>query len=316
MRPKVHKTWIESVPPRSVRYALACRVVTNANGHLKSEGPFVTSRQAKAYRTPRGGTDCTKLSRLFLLVIAIIFLSQLGHSVAQTQTSPTGVLRLRVKVKIGEATKGLARKRFYLLKGTLDQNKVVIDAAEQSPYVSRDCFYSKLGASQQLIDWLKAGDCESVYCREVEEEFVNGPKAVPEFVTAYAAGEKEFGQSNIGRKWLTNNLPPPLRDGFYRDRRNALDALLKQAEMASGAHPLSTMTDRNGTAYFTDLEPDTYVLTSLLPIEVGASLDMWKCELQIKPGDIATEKPYQVSNKKDRLVRCVAVEKPIPVCQK
>src|SRR6476646_4307337 len=119
---------------------------------------------------------------------------------------PTGVLRLRVRVRVDETTKGLSRKRFYLLKGTLEQNRPVLDTAEQRPIVSRDCFYSKLGASQALIDWLKAGDCESVYCREIEEEFVNGPKAVPELVTAYAAGEKEFGQSNIGRKWLTNNL--------------------------------------------------------------------------------------------------------------
>ena len=140
-------------------------------------------------------------------MLSVLFLTQIGNS----QTQPTGVLRLKVKLKIGESTKSLARKRFYLLKGTLEQNKAVIDAAEQNSYISRDCFYSKLGASQQLIDWLKAGDCESVYCREIEEEFVNGPKAVPEFVTAYAAGEREFGQSNIGRKWLTNNLPPPRR---------------------------------------------------------------------------------------------------------
>ena len=256
--------------------------------------------------------NCFKL-RLLVLIFLLLFPTQTSNS--QTP-NPTGVLRLRVKVKIGESTKSLARKRFYLIKGTLEQNKTMIDAAEQSPYLSRDCFYSKLGASQQLIGWLKAGDCESVYCREIDEEFLSGPKAVPEFVAAYAAGEKEFGQSNIGRKWLTNNLPPPLRDGFYQDRRNALDALLKQAEMASGTRPLSTMTDRNGTAYLTDLEPGIYVLTSLLPIEVGASLDSWKCELQIKPGDIATETPYQVSNRKDRLVKCVAVEKPIPVCQK
>jgi len=251
-----------------------------------------------------------------VLLVLLLFLTQQGNSQTPNPTHPTGVLRLRVRVKIGESTKGLARKRFYLLKGTLQQNKSVIDVADQSPYVSRDCFYSKLGASQQLIEWLKVGDCESVYCREIDEEFLSGPKAVPEFVTAYAAGEKEFGQSNIGRKWLTNNLPSPLRDGFYRDRRNTLDALLKQAEVASGAHPLSTMTDRNGTAYFTDLEPGAYVLTSLLPIEVGESLDSWNCEVQIKPGDIATEKPFQVSNKKDRLVKCVAVEKPVPVCQK
>jgi hypothetical protein len=251
---------------------------------------------------------------LFLLIVCLIFPAQLVNS--QTQTHPTGVLRLRVRVKIGESTKGLARKRFYLLKGTLEQNKTIIDAAEQRPYVSRDCFYSKLGASKQLIDWLKAGDCESVYCRDIDEEFVSGPKAVPEFVTAYAAGEKEFGRSNIGRKWLTNNLPAQLRDGFYQDRRNSLETLLKQAEVVSGTRSLSVMTDRNGTAYFTDLEPGAYLLTSLLPIELGESVDSWNCEVQIKPGDIATEKPFQVSNKKDRLVKCVSVEKPIPVCQK
>ena len=312
MRSKVNKTWIESV---SAAFSV-CRPVIRVVSWIvlskpKQIGPRIT-RNTRRHREMAALPESFPL-RVLLVIVSLLFPFQFAN--AQTQ-NPTGVLRLRVKVKIGESTKGLTRKRFYLLKGTLDQNKVVIDAAEQSPYVSRDCFYSKLGASQQLIDWLKAGDCESVYCREVEEEFVNGPKAVPEFVTAYAAGEKEFGQSNIGRKWLTNNLPPPLRDGLYRDRRNALDALLKQAEMASGARPLSTMTDRNGTAYFTDLEPGTYVLTSLLPIEVGASLDIWKCELQVKPGDIATETPYQVSNKKDRLVKCVAVEKPIPACQK
>jgi hypothetical protein len=74
------------------------------------------------------------------------------------------------------------------------------------------------------------------------------------------------------------------------------------------------MTDRNGTAYFTDLEPGTYVLTSFLPVEVGQMVDSWNCEVQIKAGDIATEKPYLLSNRKDKNVKCVAVEKPLPAC--
>ncbi|HEY6804130.1 MAG TPA: hypothetical protein VI306_11160 [Pyrinomonadaceae bacterium] len=232
---------------------------------------------------------------------------------ASTQNpAPTGVLRLRVRVKIGETSKGLARKRFYLIKGTLEQNRAILDAAKDKSVITRDCFYSKLGASPALIDWLKAGDCESIYCREVEPESL---KTVPEFATAYVAAEKEYGNAEIGRKWLSNNIQPELRDGFYRQRQNVLQDLLKQAEAQSGAPVLSVMTDRNGTAYFTDLTPGNYVLTNLLPDEVGPAMASWNCDVQIKPGDIATEKPYQVSNRKDKNVKCVAVEEPLPACK-
>jgi hypothetical protein len=94
-----------------------------------------------------------------------------------------------------------------------------------------------------------------------------------------------------------------------------IDALLKQAQTTSGAAVQSVMTDRNGTAFFTDLAAGTYVLTNLVPTEIGQTLATWNCELQIKPDDLASEKPYLISNRKDRLVKCVAVEKPAPPCQ-
>jgi hypothetical protein len=227
-----------------------------------------------------------------------------------------GILRLRVRVKLTDAgpLRGLARKRFFLIHGSLEQNRALVEAIDRQPLVTRDCYYSKNGASPALINWLKEADCESVYCREVEQDFVSGPKAVPEFATAFAASEKEFGSSATALKWLSTNLPPNLRDGFYRDRKNVLDALLKQAQASSGTLVKSVMTDRNGTAFFTDLGPGTYVISNLIPAELGQALATWSCEVQIKNDDLASEKPYLISNRKDRLVKCVAVEKPAPAC--
>jgi len=76
------------------------------------------------------------------------------------------------------------------------------------------------------------------------------------------------------------------------------------------------MTDSNGTAYFTDLEPGAYVLSSIVPTELGANSVVWNCEVQVKTGDLATEKPYLVSNRKDKNVKCVAIERPLPGCEK
>ena len=249
-----------------------------------------------------------------LLVALLALPLAIGHSQNQAQQA---VLHLRVRVKANDSAplRGLARKRFFLIHGSLEQNRALIEAIEQQPLTTRDCYYQRNGASTALIGWLKDGDCESIYCREVEQEFVVGPKAVPEFAAAFAASEKEFGNAATALKWLPTNVQPNLRDGFYRNRRDALDALLKQAQTTSGAPIQAVMTDRNGTAFFTDLGPGTYVLSNLVPAELGQTLATWNCEVQIKPDDLATEKPFLISNRKDRLVKCVAVEKPLPTCQ-
>src|SRR5690349_9150334 len=158
----------------------------------------------------------------------IIFALLMMVAIALAQ-GPTGVLRLRVRVKADDAAplQGLARKRFFLIPGTLEQNRALLDAMEHQPVVTRDCYYSKHGASAALIAWLKINDCESVYCRDIEPEFVTGPKAVPEFATAFATGQKEYKNDETARQWLTTNLSADLRDGFYRDRKRALDELLK-----------------------------------------------------------------------------------------
>jgi len=243
---------------------------------------------------------------LLLMVTVVLAQSQ------QPPATQTGVLRLRVRVKADDSAplRGLARKRFFLIPGTIEQNRALIDAIERQTVLSRDCYYQKIGASAALISWLRESDCESVYCRGVDQEFVSGPKAVPEFATAFATSQKEFGNDETARQWLTTNLAPNVRDGFYRTQQTVLQTLLKQA----GAEVHSVMTDRNGTAYFTELGPGTYVLSNLIPTELGQTFVTWNCEVLVKPGDLATEKPYLVSNRKDRNVKCIGVEKPKPVC--
>jgi hypothetical protein len=245
------------------------------------------------------------------ITLVVLLLLALPATTALTQT-PTGVLRIRVRVKVDDASplRGLARKRFFLIPGTLEQNRTLVDAIERQALVTRDCYYRKLGASQALIEWLKTGDCESVYCREIEQEFVAGSKAVPEFATAFAASQKEFGSDETARKWVSTNLAPDIRDGFYKDRQGAIATLLKHTT----GRAMSVMTDRNGTAFFTDLGPGTFVLTNVIPTEIGANAVRWNCEVLVKQGDLATEKPYLISNKKDRLVKCVGVETPLPPC--
>lgn len=233
----------------------------------------------------------------------------------QQQAAAGTVLRLRVRVKVGDSTRGLSRKRFFLARGSLAQNKRLVEEIEGRTIVSRDCYYRTAGASDAFLKWLDENDCESVYCREIESKDVDGTGAVPEFVAAVAAGEKQFGNRELARKWLTVNLPANLRNGFYSNRQNYLKASLKQAEEVSGAKVLSVMTDRNGTAYFTDLEPGTYTLSNILPTEVGNMNLIWTCEVQVKQDERAFEKPYLLSNRKDKNVKCVAVEKPLPVCE-
>src|SRR5689334_12394535 len=125
-------------------------------------------------------------SRLLIVFVGLLAALPLaiGHSLNQSQQA--GVLRLRVRVKANDSAplRGLPRKRFFLVRGSLEQNRALVDAIERQPLVTRDCYYQKNGASPALISWLKEADCESVYCREIDQDFVTGPKAVPEFATA------------------------------------------------------------------------------------------------------------------------------------
>lgn len=269
---------------------------------------------------PKFRRDRPAFNRLLpvaLTVLALVVVVITGVGQVQTTTTPIearGVVRLRARVKSGETTKGLSRKRFFLIRGTLEQNKTLIQATDQASVVTRDCYYRSIGASEALIKWLKESDCESVYCREIEVADLDGTNAVPEFQRALAVGEQEFATRDLARKWLSVNLAENIREGFYKARQRELQKLIKQAEETSGARVLSVMTDTKGTAYFTDLPIGNYVISNLLPTENANTNILWNCEIQVKPGDLASEKPFLISNVTERNVKCVGAVKPLPVC--
>src|SRR5256885_2055895 len=169
-----------------------------------------------------------RLSRLIVLSASLILIPAAAF-IGQTPPATRGVIRLKVKYKFGEAPKELARKRFFLIKGSLLNNQALIDAMTASQPPSRECYYRSKGASDALIKWLKDNDCESVYCREIEERFVTGNETVPEFKAAYEAGLRSFKSPEIARRWLTVNLPEDLRSGFYDEKQKVIAALIKQA---------------------------------------------------------------------------------------
>jgi hypothetical protein len=261
-----------------------------------------------------------------------LMVSLAGMVVAQTPAdapaNARGVIRLRVRVASGDGTKakGLSRKRFFLIKGSLEENKSLIANIRKRPIISRDCYYRGIGASKELIAWLKLHDCESVYCREVEQGDVEG---VREFQQAVADGEKEFGNRDLARKWLSVNLADNLKLGFYKQQQHELCAVLSelcvvsQSTEQSPPRVMSAMTDINGTAYFTDLEKGTYVVSNIIPTEFGDLSEFWGCEVTVKAGDLATEKPCLITNAgnkdaKDKNItgprRCVGVEESLPAC--
>lgn len=258
---------------------------------------------------PRVSFTCRFKLLPTLIVVAVLMFSMVAF--AQTPAGSRGVIRLRVRVKTGDTTRGLSRKRFFLIPGTLEQNKALIQTIENSSLQTRDCYYRSIGASDPLIKWLRDGDCESVYCREIEPGEID---TVPEFQRALAAGAQEFTNRDLARKWLTVNLPQNIRDGFYKTRQTELLKLIKQAGTSSGGKVLSVMTDSKGTAYFTDVPLGSYVVSNLLPTENGGKNIFWNCDIQVKPGDLASEKAFLLSNVSERLVKCVGTEKPLPVC--
>ena len=238
--------------------------------------------------------------------------------VAHTQVlqNASGVVRLKVRYKSAEGIKDLPRKRFFLISGSLEQNRSLIDKIKETAVRSRECYYRSHGASAALIKWLKDNDCETLYCREIEEKYLAGPDAVPELQKAFAQALNELKNREVARRWLTNYVPPEIRSGFHDDREKTIQALLSGGDATTKPNVMSIMTDRKGTAYLTNIAPGTYTLSNILPSETDTTSITWICEREVKTTDLgaAMKRPMILSNEKDPKVKCEVIERPLPVC--
>jgi hypothetical protein len=225
-------------------------------------------------------------------------------------TRPLGSMEVSGRVKIGSKQEKLVRKRFYLLRGGLESNKALIEKLRAAEPVSRDCFYCRARASSEFIAWLKAGDCESPYCREITAE---DAKTVPEFKTAYQKGLAQFRRKpGLAQKWITTNLPAPLRDGFYRQQKTLLAALLGDTRAVQ-----SVMTDSvTVKGIFIDIplelgakKTQTFLVSNILPIEVGDKSYVWACEIEV-----GAEKPAVLRLAETKTKACEVFVRALPVC--
>ena len=255
------------------------------------------------------------LKTVILISAVMVCLIYSAAFVAQTQTPPAthGVIRLKVKFK----TKDLPRKRFFLIKGSLDDNKNLIEKIKQAAVMSRECYYRSKGASEALIKWLAENECDSVYCRDIDEKYLSGSGAVPEFQAAFNHGLSEFKTPELARRWLTVNLPADIRDGFYKEKQRLINELIAHSGSANTSSLMSVMTDRKGTAYLTNIEPGTYTVSNIVGSETGKTSIVWACEKEVKAVTLTNAlRPLTLSNEKDPKVKCELVERPLPVCGK
>jgi hypothetical protein len=184
----------------------------------------------------------------------------------------------------------LARKRFYLSTSPFNLSKNVNLKDEA---LSLRKYYGSVGASLQLIQWLEDNHCETIYCREltaeeVKCEGIDSKKCVPEFIEAFRnALGKLKGNQELARRSVTNYLPlssSKLRTGFYEAKTAWLKGAVEAIEKAQGGDfkIRSTITDRDGIAYFYDLCPGNYYVSSIAPVDIEGAEIFWETAKQIK----------------------------------
>ena len=244
------------------------------------------------------------------LSLALAFVLAALVGAANGQAPAKSSLIVKTKMTIGGKKVELSRKRFYLFRGGVDTNKAVIERIKAANYTSRGCFYCTKKASPEYLAWLRVGDCESPYCRDITADDV---AKIPEFKAAYQKGLPQYkNKTDIAQKWVTTNMPADLRDGYYLQRKTLADTILAQTK------PLATvMTDASSQqATFIDIllsaASEKFVLSNVIPYEINGKAYVWVCEVTVKPA--ANSFILPPSDATAHVKTCDVVVKPLPKC--
>lgn len=249
---------------------------------------------------------------LLRLIAVLVLLIPAGTVAVAAQSA--GSLEVSGRVKIGGKVEKLTRKRFYLFRGGLEANKTLVEKMKAARVTSRNCFYCSQKASPEFIEWLKAEECESPYCRAITPD---DTKKVPEFLAAYDKGLKQFrNKPAVAQQWLTTNLSPNLRDGFYKQQKASLNTILGTVKPVQ-----SSMTDSVSVkAIFIDIplntggkSTETFLISNVIPLEFGGKSYLWACEVEVGAAKKVTL-ALQVPEVGKAIKKCEVVVKDLPEC--
>ena len=221
-------------------------------------------------------------------------------SASPTAVPRPAVVKLRVELEINGVKQPIGLKRFFLLRDDFEKSAATTDstsAVNRSPVPTRSAYYRSVGASPELLAWFDANKCDYVYCREMRQEDLR----VPEFRKAYEQGQLKWRSPAISLKWLTMNLPDPIRIGYFKRRTPLIDVLATRARSVA-----TVVTSEKGIALLANIAPGEYYLSNILPLEIGGLCVVWNHKVTIPPGKTGKDTTFVLANDNSKSSQCVA----------
>ena len=241
-------------------------------------------------------------------ILLLALLACASVPAVRAQAAPTvGSILIQGK-PVGKLS--LARKRFFLFRGGLAENAPLIDRIKNAKPVSRDCYYASAKASACFVAWLQQENCETPFCRVVKKEDI---ASVKEFQDAYARGMNLYGQrADLALSWLLSNMSQSLITGYYSSQKKLIDEIVGDARPVQSIMTTSTAADATFAGLVTGAKPAKYLLSNLIPVEVGTKSYVWTCEVDVSPGG-QTKQPLYADAAKTKK-NCVLTVRDLPSC--